>query len=42
MYETGKDMKASYRETAAGGLAKIHRDRLLGEKAIPAPEMPGS
>jgi L-serine dehydratase len=24
MYETGKDMKAGYRETAQGGLAKIH------------------
>jgi L-serine dehydratase len=27
MYETGKDMKAGYRETASGGLAKIYRDR---------------
>jgi len=30
MWETGRDMKAGYRETAQGGLAKIHRLRKGG------------
>ena len=25
MWETGRDMKESYRETASGGLARVHR-----------------
>ena len=35
MWETGCDMKASYRETAQGGLAKIHLLRKKGEKSFP-------
>ena len=35
MWETGCDMKASYRETAAGGLAKIHLLRMHGAKSVP-------
>ena len=31
MWETGCDMKASYRETAAGGLAKVYRMTGLGK-----------
>ena len=35
MWETGCDMKASYRETAEGGLAKIHLLRKKGAKSFP-------
>ena len=35
MWETGCDMKSSYRETAAGGLAKIHMLRMQGAKSVP-------
>ena len=35
MWETGRDMKSSYRETAKGGLAKIHMLRMNGEKNFP-------
>ncbi len=35
MWETGCDMKSSYRETAEGGLAKIHMLRKKGEKSFP-------
>jgi L-serine dehydratase len=35
MWETGCDMKASYRETAEGGLAKIHMMRIKGAKSFP-------
>lgn len=35
MWETGRDMKASYRETAQGGLAKIHLARLAGARSVP-------
>ena len=35
MWETGRDMKASYRETAQGGLAKIYLSRLNGAKSVP-------
>ena len=26
MYETGKDLKKNYRETATGGLAKLYKE----------------
>lgn len=35
MWETGCDMKASYRETARGGLAKIHALRKKGAGSVP-------
>ena len=35
MWETGCDMKSSYRETAEGGLAKIHLLRKKGAKSFP-------
>ncbi len=35
MWETGCDMKASYRETAQGGLAKIHLLRKNGAHSFP-------
>ncbi len=35
MWETGRDMKASYRETATGGLAKIHLQRKHGLDSFP-------
>ena len=35
MWETGRDMKSGYRETATGGLAKIHMLRMNGEKNFP-------
>ena len=35
MGETGRDMKASYRETAQGGLAKIHLARHQGARSVP-------
>lgn len=35
MWETGRDMKSSYRETAEGGLAKIHMQRMKGAKSFP-------
>ena len=35
MWETGCDMKASYRETARGGLAKIHAMRKKGAGSVP-------
>ena len=35
MWETGRDMKASYRETAQGGLAKIHLARHQGARSVP-------
>jgi L-serine dehydratase len=35
MWETGCDMKASYRETAEGGLAKIHLLRRKGANSFP-------
>lgn len=35
MWETGRDMKASYRETARGGLAKIHLQRKHGLDSFP-------
>jgi L-serine dehydratase len=35
MWETGRDMKASYRETAQGGLAKIHLARHSGARSVP-------
>jgi len=35
MWETGRDMKASYRETAEGGLAKIHLLRKQGANSFP-------
>jgi L-serine dehydratase len=35
MWETGCDMKASYRETAEGGLAKIHLLRKQGANSFP-------
>ena len=35
MWETGCDMKASYRETAEGGLAKIHMLRKKGVSSFP-------
>jgi L-serine dehydratase len=35
MWETGCDMKASYRETAQGGLAKIHVLRKQGARSFP-------
>lgn len=35
MWETGCDMKSSYRETAEGGLAKIHMMRIKGAKSFP-------
>ncbi len=35
MWETGRDMKSSYRETAEGGLAKIHMMRIKGVKSFP-------
>ena len=35
MWETGRDLKASYRETAQGGLAKIHLSRLKGARSVP-------
>ena len=34
MWETGCDMKSSYRETAQGGLAKIHLLRMKGAKSF--------
>ena len=34
MWETGRDMKSSYRETAEGGLAKIHLLRMKGAKSF--------
>ena len=33
MWETGRDMKSIYRETAEGGLAKVHRLRKKGASA---------
>ncbi len=35
MWETGCDMKSSYRETAEGGLAKIYTMRIKGMKTFP-------
>ena len=35
MGETGRDLKAGYRETAQGGLAKIHLARLAGARSVP-------
>ena len=35
MWETGRDMHSSYRETAQGGLAKIHLQRLKGANSFP-------
>jgi L-serine dehydratase len=35
MWETGRDMNSSYRETAEGGLAKIHLMRRKGVKSVP-------
>jgi len=35
MAETGRDLKAGYRETAQGGLAKIHLSRLKGARSVP-------
>lgn len=35
MWETGCDMKASYRETAEGGLAKIHMLHMKSSKTFP-------
>ena len=35
MWETGRDMKSSYRETAEGGLAKIHLLRKQGANSFP-------
>ena len=35
MWETGRDMKSGYRETAAGGLAKIHLLHMKGAKSVP-------
>jgi L-serine dehydratase len=35
MWETGRDMKAGYRETAEGGLAKVYRMTGLGGKPSP-------
>ncbi len=35
MWETGRDMKSSYRETAKGGLAKIHMLRKHGANGFP-------
>ena len=35
MWETGCDMKSSYRETAEGGLAKIHLLRKAGANSFP-------
>jgi L-serine dehydratase len=35
MWETGRDMNSSYRETAEGGLAKIHLLRKKGVKTVP-------
>jgi L-serine dehydratase len=35
MWETGRDMKSGYRETAEGGLAKIHMQRMKGAKSFP-------
>ena len=35
MWETGRDMKSSYRETAEGGLAKIHLLRKQGANGFP-------
>jgi len=35
MWETGRDMHSSYRETAQGGLAKIHLQRLKGASSFP-------
>ena len=35
MWETGRDMKSSYRETAEGGLAKIHVLRKQGANGFP-------
>ena len=35
MWETGCDMKSNYRETALGGLAKIHVLRKNGAESFP-------
>ncbi len=35
MWETGRDMKAGYRETAESGLAKVHRMTRLGKPPSP-------
>ncbi|WP_186408119.1 L-serine ammonia-lyase [Candidatus Accumulibacter aalborgensis] len=35
MWETGRDMKASYRETARGGLARVHAVRKKGAGSVP-------
>jgi L-serine dehydratase len=35
MWETGRDMKSSYRETAEGGLAKIYRLGVAGQGSFP-------
>ena len=35
MWETGRDMKSGYRETAEGGLAKVHRMTRLGKPPSP-------
>lgn len=35
MWETGRDMKASYRETAQGGLARVHRLHAIKGEASP-------
>ncbi len=35
MWETGRDMKAGYRETAEGGLARVHR--IFEQKGAPSP-----
>lgn len=35
MWETGRDMKSGYRETAEGGLAKIHLLRKQGSNSFP-------
>ena len=34
MWETGRDLKASYRETARGGLARVHALRRKGARSF--------
>jgi L-serine dehydratase len=35
MWETGRDLKSTYRETAEGGLAKIYSLGLKGQGSFP-------
>jgi hypothetical protein len=35
MWETGRDLKSTYRETAEGGLAKIYVLGLKGQGSFP-------